>query len=50
MAVELVPDELWQEIEPLLPPRPAYSPKGDGGRVGRLPAAVLRGPTASREL
>jgi len=28
MAVELLPDELWQEIEPLLPPPPPPSPKG----------------------
>ena len=28
MAVELLPDELWNEIEPLLPPRPPASPKG----------------------
>ena len=28
MAVELLPDELWNEIEPLLPPRPPTSPKG----------------------
>ena len=28
MATELLPDELWQEIEPLLPPRPPASPKG----------------------
>ncbi len=28
MALELLPDELWQEIEPLLPPAPPPSPKG----------------------
>ena len=28
MATELLSDELWQEIEPLLPPRPPASPKG----------------------
>jgi transposase len=28
MAKELLPDELWQEIEPLLPPHPPASPKG----------------------
>jgi transposase len=41
MAVELLPDELWQEIEPLLPPPPARTSKG-----GRPPAdarAALRG-------
>ena len=41
MAVELLPDELWNEIEPLLPPHPPASPKG-----GRPPVdnrAALRG-------
>ncbi len=41
MAVELLPDELWTEIEPLLPPAPPPSPKG-----GRPPVdnrAALRG-------
>jgi transposase len=41
MAVELLPDELWHEIEPLLPPPPPPSPKG-----GRPPAdhrSALRG-------
>ena len=28
MAKELLPDELWHEIEPLLPPRPPPSPRG----------------------
>ena len=28
MAKELLPDELWQEVEPLLPPHPPPSPKG----------------------
>jgi transposase len=28
MAVELLPDALWDEIEPLLPPPPPRSPKG----------------------
>jgi transposase len=28
MAKELLPDELWQEVEPLLPPHPPASPKG----------------------
>lgn len=40
MAVELLPDELWNQIEPLLPP-PRRSPKG-----GRPPVdnrAALRG-------
>lgn len=27
-AVELLPDELWDEVEPLLPPPPLPSPKG----------------------
>ena len=41
MAVELLPDELWNEIEPLLPPDPPASAKG-----GRPPVdhrAALRG-------
>lgn len=41
MAVELLPDELWNEIEPLLPPAAPASPKG-----GRPPVdnrAALRG-------
>jgi len=41
MAVELLSDELWSEIEPLLPPPPPPSPKG-----GRPPVdnrAALRG-------
>ena len=41
MAVELLPDELWNEIEPLLPPPPPASPKG-----GRPPVdnrSALRG-------
>ncbi len=41
MAVELLPDELWNEIEPLLPPPPPASSKG-----GRPPVdnrSVLRG-------
>ena len=28
MATELLPDELWQEIEPLLPPAPPRTSKG----------------------
>jgi transposase len=28
MATELLPDELWQEIQPLLPPHPPHSSKG----------------------
>ena len=41
MATELLPDELWHEIEPLLPPPPLPSPKG-----GRPPVdnrCALRG-------
>jgi len=41
MAAELLPDELWIEIEPLLPPPPPPSPKG-----GRPPVdnqAALKG-------
>lgn len=41
MAVELLPDELWNEIESLLPPASPASPKG-----GRPPVdnrAALRG-------
>ena len=41
MATELLPDELWSEVEPLLPPAPPPSPKG-----GRPPVdnrAALRG-------
>lgn len=41
MATELLPDELWQEIESLLPPPPPRSAKG-----GRPPAdnrSALRG-------
>ena len=41
MAVELLPDELWEEVEPLLPPPPAPSSKG-----GRPPVdnqAALKG-------
>src|SRR5688500_20270208 len=41
MAVELLPDELWSQFEPLLPAPPPPSPKG-----GRPPVdnrAALRG-------
>lgn len=41
MATELLPEELWQEIEPLLPPPPPPSPRG-----GRPPVdnrSALRG-------
>ena len=41
MAKELLPDELWQEIEPMLPPPPPPSSKG-----GRPPVdnrSALRG-------
>jgi transposase len=41
MAVELLPDELWNEIEPLLPPRPPASCKG--GRPPVDDRAALRG-------
>lgn len=41
MAVELLPDELWQEIVPLLPPRSPRTPKG--GRPSADDRAVLRG-------
>ena len=41
MAAELLPDELWQEIEPLLPPRPGPSSKG--GRPPVDDRAALRG-------
>ena len=38
MAVELLPDELWHEIEPLLPPPPPPSPKGGRPPVGHRAA------------
>jgi transposase len=41
MAKDLLPDELWQEIEPLLPPRPPPSSKGGRPPVGDRDA--LRG-------
>ncbi len=41
MAVELLPDELWNEIEPLLPPPPPASPKG--GRPPVDDRSALRG-------
>jgi transposase len=34
MAKELLPDALWHEIEPLLPPHPPPSPKGGRPPVG----------------
>src|SRR5918911_3217159 len=40
MAKELVTDELWQVIEPLLPPEP---PKPQGGRPRIANRAVLTG-------
>jgi len=40
-AVELLPDELWTEIEPLLPPPPPRSPKG--GRPPVCNRAALSG-------
>jgi transposase len=41
MAAELLPEELWAEIEPLLPPTPPRSPKG--GRPPVSNRAALRG-------
>lgn len=41
MATELLPDELWQEIEPLLPPPPPRSAKG--GRPSADNRSALRG-------
>jgi transposase len=41
MAVELLPDELWQEIEPLLPPPPPRTCKG--GRPPVENRQALRG-------
>ena len=41
MATELLPDELWQEIEPLLLPRPPASP--NGGRPSVENRDALRG-------
>lgn len=41
MAVELLPDDLWLEVEPLLPPPPAPSPKG--GRPPVSNHAALKG-------
>jgi transposase len=35
---KLVPDELWQQIEPLLPPEPKPSPKGGRPRVSHRQA------------
>jgi transposase len=35
---ELVSDELWEQIEPLLPPEPAPSPKGGRPRVSHRSA------------
>ena len=35
---ELVSDELWNQIEPLLPPLPPRSPKGGRPRVEHRPA------------
>lgn len=40
MTMELLPDELWQEIEPLLPPPP---PAPKGGRPPVDNRAALRG-------
>ncbi len=41
MATELLPDALWEEVRPLLPPRPPPSPKG--GRPPVDDRAALRG-------
>jgi transposase len=41
MAVELLPDELWNQIEPLLPP--AWTPSGKGGRPPVDNRRALRG-------
>src|SRR5436309_1812920 len=38
MAVELLPDELWNEIEPLLPPPPPRTSKGGRPPVGNRDA------------
>ncbi|WP_146873217.1 transposase, partial [Halovibrio variabilis] len=40
MAKKLVPDELWEIVEPLLPPEP---PKPDGGRPRVSNRAALTG-------
>ena len=41
MAKELLPDELWHEIEPLLPPHPPHA--GKGGRPPVDDRDALRG-------
>lgn len=41
MAVELLPDDLWLEIEPLFPPPPPASPKG--GRPPVSNRSALKG-------
>jgi len=41
MAVELLPEDLWLEVEPLLPPVPPASPKG--GRPPVSNRAALKG-------
>src|SRR5437868_9838263 len=41
MATELLPEELWEEIEPLLPAPPPPSP--EGGRPPVENQAALRG-------
>jgi transposase len=55
MAADLVPDGLWQEISPLLPPRPKPSPKGgrppaDDGDALRAIIHILRTGTQSQML
>lgn len=41
MAAELLPGSLWEEVQPLLPPRPPPSPKG--GRPPVDDRAALQG-------
>lgn len=41
MTIELLPEALWDEVEPLLPPSPRPSPKG--GRPSAENKAALKG-------